>query len=80
MNERSNKINNRLVDLGRYVGLDEASSINARRNIKNIISMTIIAGFFIILGNLLMPGGPCGGFYGGGSIRDFKIIFGGLFY
>jgi len=80
MKYRANKLNSKLIELGKPLGLDEASSIKAKRNIKNILAMAIVAGIIMLLGSLVMPGGPCGKFYGGGSIRDFKILLGGWLY
>jgi hypothetical protein len=73
------KINNTLKELGRTVGLSEIESLQAKRNTKNIIALAIVTGFFVLLGHILMPGGPVGLYYTGVSIKDFQVLFGGLF-
>ena len=72
-------INKTLKELGRTVGLTEIESLQAKRKAKNIITMAIATGVFLILGHMLMPGGPVGLYYTGGSIKDFQVLFGGLF-
>jgi hypothetical protein len=73
------KINNTLKELGRTVGLSEVESLHAKRNTKNIITLAIATGVFLLLGHILMPGGPVGLYYTGVSIKDFQVLFGGLF-
>ena len=77
MRKKRKMINRRLVDLGRPLGINEIDAIKAKRTLKNIVTMTLFAGVFLILGNILMPGGPAGLFYTGASIKDFKILLGG---
>ena len=72
-------INKTLKELGGTVGLTEIESLQAKRKAKNIITMAIETGVFLILGHMLMPGGPVGLYYTGGSIKDFQVLFGGLF-
>jgi len=80
MRYKTKKINNKLIKLGKSIGLDKMTSMNAKRNIKNIIAIAIITGVVLILGALMtMPLLP-GYFYSGGSIKDFKILVGGLLY
>ena len=80
MRARNKKINKRLIDLGKPLGIREFDAIKAKRTMKNIITISILAGVMFLLGNLLAPGGMCGNFYAGGSIKDFKILLGGWFY
>jgi hypothetical protein len=77
--KNTQKINNTLKELGRTVGLTEIESLKAKRNAKNIITLALATGVFLILGHMLMPGGPVGLYYTGGSIKDFQVLFGGLF-
>ena len=80
MSKKSKRINKKLVGLGRSVGLTGIEAIKAKRNVKNILTMALFAGFIILLGGLITPGGISGYFYGGGSIKDFKILLGGWLY
>jgi hypothetical protein len=79
MNTKNKKINNKLRELGQMLGLDEGNTLRAKRTTKNIITMAFAAAVFVLLGTLMMPGGPVGLYYTGGSIKDFKILFGGFF-
>ena len=79
MNKKNENIDTKLKQLGQMLGLDEATSIKSKRTTKNILTMAIAAGAFILLGSILMPGGLAGNYYGGGSIRDFQMIFRGFF-
>lgn len=79
MRARNKKINKRLIDLGKPLGIRELDAIYAKRTMKNIITISILAGVMFLLGNLIAPGGMCGNFYTGGSIKDFKILLGGWF-
>ena len=77
MRYKTRKINNKLIELGKSIGLDKMTSMNAKRNAKNIIAIAIITGVILILGALMtMPLLP-GYFYSGVSIKDFKILLGG---
>lgn len=78
MKERK-KINEKLQKLGQMVGLNETDAIKAKRTTKNIVTMALFAGAFMLLGNLMMPGGPIGLYYTGASIKDFRILLGGFF-
>lgn len=78
MKERK-KINTKLQELGQTLGLEETDIMKAKRTTKNIVTMALFVGAFMLLGNLMMPGGPAGLYYTGVSIKDFKILFGGLF-
>ena len=77
MKARSKKINKRLMDLGKPLGISEVDAIKAKRTVKNIMKMSFVAGAFLLLGSIIAPGGIAGNFYGGGSIKDFKILLGG---
>jgi len=79
MNAKKQKINNKLKELGQRLGLDETTSIRSKRNAKNIISMAVFAGALMLLGAFLLPSGQAGYYYCSGSIRDFHLIFRGLF-
>ena len=73
---KNQKINNKLQELGKTLGLNEVDTIRAKRTTKNIITMALATGVFILLGNLMMPGGPVGAYYGGVSFKDFQLLFG----
>lgn len=73
---KNQKINNKLQELGKTLGLDEVDTLRAKRTTKNIITMALATGVFILLGNLMMPGGPVGAYYAGVSFKDFQILFG----
>ena len=77
MSTKRKKINRRLIDLGKPLGIDEVGAIRAKRTVKNIITMSLFAGAFLLLGGMMMPGGPAGLFYTGVSIKDFRILLGG---
>ena len=77
MSKKRKKINKRLIDLGKPLGIDEVDAIRAKRTVKNIITMSLFAGAFLLLGSIMMPGGPAGLFYTGVSIKDFRILLGG---
>lgn len=80
MNKKGAKINLKLIELGKSIGLDEVTSMSAKRNAKNIIVIAIITGLIFIIGALsTMPILP-GYFYGGGGIKDFKILMGGWLF
>ena len=80
MRARNKKINKRLIDLGRPLGIKEIDAIKAKRTVKNIITISLFAGLLFLLGNLLAPGGGVGYFYSGCSIKDFKMLLGGWLY
>ena len=79
MNTRSKTIDTKLVKLGQTLGLNAADALHAKRTAKNIITTALVTGAFMVLGHLMMPGGPAGLYYTGASIKDFQILFGGLF-
>ena len=76
--KKKEKINRKLEQIGQTLGLKAADAIRAKRTTKNIITMAIFTAAFIILGHIMMPGGPSGLYYTGFSIKDFQILFGGL--
>jgi len=78
MNKKISKINTKLTNLGQTLGLDKTDILKARRTTRNIISMALLTGIFLLLGHIIMPGGPAGLYYTGVSIKDFKILFGGF--
>lgn len=71
-------IENKLQVLGETLGLDRSDVIRAKRTARNVITMALIAGVFILLGYALVPGAPVGNYYGGGGIKDFQLLFSGL--
>lgn len=79
MTKKNEKINAKIKQLGQMLGMDESTSIKAKRTTKNIIAVAVAAGAFLVLGSLLMPGGMAGSYYGGGSVRDFQLLFRGFF-
>jgi len=79
MNEKKKKIDAKLKKLGSLLGLDGTETLQAKRTMKNVITMALFAGVFMLLGSIMMPGGPAGLYYTGISIKDFRMLFGGLF-
>jgi len=73
------KINAKLIKLGKSLELDSIDSIKAKKTIRNVVTMAIFTGAFLILGSIMMPGGPAGLYYTGASIKDFRMLFGSLF-
>ncbi len=78
MNAKTKKIDTKLTKLGQTLGIDETDSLRAKRTTKNIVTLALFTGAFMLLGNLMMPGGPAGLYYTGASIKDFQILFGGF--
>ncbi len=76
MNARTKKINTKLTKLGQTLGLDKTDTLRAKRTTKNMLTLALFTGAFMLLGNLLMPGGHAGLYYTGVSIKDFQILFG----
>jgi hypothetical protein len=79
MNTKNQKINTKIKELGLKLGLDETTSISAKRNAKNIIAIALITGAIFVIGAFITVPVLPGYYYGGGSIRDFHLIFKGLF-
>ena len=78
MNKKTKKINTKLTKLGEMLGLDEIQVLKGKRTARNIISLALLTGVFLLLGHLIMPGGQSGLYYTGVSIKDFKLLFGGF--
>ena len=79
MNTKNQKINTKIKELGLKLGLDETTAISAKRNAKNIIAIALITGVIFVIGAFITVPVLPGYYYGGGSIRDFHLIFKGLF-
>ena len=79
MTKKTEKINQKLRQIGKPLGINEIDAIKAKRTIKNVIAIAIIGLLFGLIGWLISPGGPAGYYYGGGSIKDFHLLFRGLF-
>jgi hypothetical protein len=79
MKAKKQKINTKLKELGQKLGLDETTTLRSKRNMKTIIATAVFAVFLILLGTFLLPSGPAGYYYSGGSIRDFHLLFKGFF-
>jgi len=78
MNIKTKKIDTKLTKLGQTLGLDKADTLRAKRTTKNIVTLALFTGAFMLLGHFMMPGGPAGLYYTGVSIKDFQILFGGF--
>ena len=76
---KKQKINTKLKELGQRLGLDEATSLMSKRNVKTIIAMAVITGLLLLLGAFTTRLNLPGLYYSGGSIRDFNLLFRGLF-
>ena len=79
MERKNEKINAKIKQLGQMLGMDEATSIKAKRKVKNIVATAIIAGILLTLASLFSSNGTAGAYYGGGGIRDFQLLFRGFF-
>jgi hypothetical protein len=79
MNIKKQKMNTKIKELGQKLGLDETTSMTAKRNAKNIIAIAVITGAILVLGTFMTVPVLPGYYYGGGSVRDFHLIFKGLF-
>ena len=79
MNTRTKKINVKLTQLGKNLGINQTEAVEAKRTIKNIATLALFTGAILLLGQFIMTGGPAGLYYTGVSIKDFKILFGGFF-
>jgi len=79
MTKKAEKINQKLRQLGKPLGINEIDAIKAKRTLKNVVSIAIIGVIFGLIGWLISPGGQAGYYYGGGGIRDFHLLFRGLF-
>ena len=79
MKRRKKKINTKLLEFGKILGLEENEVMRAKRTARNIATMIIVASIFILLGHRMMQSGPVGLYYTGVSIKDFQMLFGGFF-
>ena len=79
MNTKNQKINTKLAQLGQPLGLCETDIKKARKTVKNMMTLALLTGMFILLGHIITPGGPVGLYYAGVSVKDFQILFGGFF-
>jgi hypothetical protein len=79
MNNRTKKVNIRLIQLGKNLGISQTEAVKAKRTIINITTLALLTGTILLLGQFIMTGGPAGLYYTGVSIKDFKILFGGFF-
>ena len=68
------RINEKLKQLGKPLGINEIDAIQAKRTIKNIVALAFVAVIFAFLGRMLMPGGFAGYYYSGGGIKDFNFL------
>jgi hypothetical protein len=78
MFRKKEDINPKMQEIGRLLQLENTDICLARRTAKHIVSMVLIGGIFMILGNLLMPGGPAGLYYTAVSIKDFQLLLSGF--
>jgi len=80
MNKNREKVNTKLMELGRPLGLDEADAIKVKRTARNIIGLAVITVIVAVAGNFLLPGGSAGAYYlpPDGNIRELQMIFKGL--
>ena len=78
MFRKKEDINPKMQEIGRLLQLDKTDVCRARKTVKNIVCMAFIGGIFMILGSLLMPGGPAGLYYTAVSIKDFQLLLSGF--
>ena len=71
---RRKNINSKLYDLGRNVGLKKVEVDNAKKTLKTIVSICIIAGLFGLIGYFSSRLDAVGLWYIGVSIKDFGIL------
>lgn len=79
MNNRKKKVNIKLIQLGENLGINQTEAVKAKRTIINIATLALFTGAILLLGQFIMTGGPAGLYYTGVSIKDFKILLGGIF-
>ena len=72
-------INPKLQQIGEILQLEKRDILQARKTAKNICCIALIGGIFMLLGNMLMPGGPAGLYYTAVSIKDFQLLLSGFF-
>ena len=78
MFRKKEDMNSKMQEIGRLLQLDNTEVCLAKKTAKHIVSMALIGGIFMILGNLLMPGGPAGLYYTAVSIKDFQLLLSGF--
>ena len=71
---RRKKINSKLYELGTNVGLNKSEVDNAKKTLKTIVSICIIAGIFGLIGYFSSRLDAVGLWYIGVSIKDFGIL------
>lgn len=74
MNQNKVKINSKLYELGKAIGLKEKEIDGAKRTAKTIVSMCIIAGIFGVIGLFSSRLDATGLWYVGVSIKDFNML------
>ena len=67
-----------MQEIGRLLQLDATDVYLAKKTATHILSMALISGLFMLLGSLLMPGGPAGLYYTAVSIKDFQLLLSGF--
>lgn len=80
MSKKREKINKKLMELGRPLGLNEADALKVKRTARNIVGIAIIAVIVALAGNFLLPGASAGAYYAppDSNIRELQMIFKGL--
>ena len=78
MFRKKEDVNPKMQEIGRLLQLDKTDVCLARKTAKNIVCMALIGGIFMLLGSLLMPGGPAGLYYTAVSIKDFQLLLSGF--
>ena len=73
-------VNQKLNDLGKRLGLDDADIYKARKTIKHLVMVGIFAGLLGLVGYLTSQVDPVGQFYASVSIKDIIRIPGRLLY
>jgi len=68
------KINKKLYELGKTIGLEEIEINHAKRTAKTIVSVCIIAGIFGLIGFFSSRLDAVGLWYVGVSIKDFNLF------
>jgi len=74
MNRNSTKIRGKLYEFGKTIGLEESEIDHAKRMMKPMLSMLIMAGIFALIGIFSSRLEAVGQWYGGASIKDFQIF------
>lgn len=74
MKRDSAKIEAKLHEFGKIIGLEESEIESAKRTGKTIMSMCIIAGIFALIGIFSSRLDAVGLWYVGVSIKDFSLL------